>query len=87
MNKQEKMFSVVEAWKQSGLGGQKYAAQIGMPYATLQYWGKRYRDHQQQNTPMPARFVALEVPTEERSPSMVSGIVIILPSGVRIEVH
>jgi len=87
MQKQEEKFKVVEAWKQSGLSAQKYAVQIGMPYATLQYWAKRYRLANQQTAEPSGRFIALEAPKQPRHIASPSGIVITLPSGTRIEVH
>jgi transposase-like protein len=87
MTKQEEKFKVVEAWQQSGMGLQKYAEKVGIPYATLQYWRKRYRMHEQKSIE-PARFVALDLPPRDHlATGAASGIVIVLPSGVRIEVH
>ena len=87
MSNQEEKFKVVEAWKQSGMGLQKYAEKAGIPYATLQYWRKRFQMHEQKRKE-PASFVALDVPPGERAVApAASGIVIVLPSGVRIEVR
>lgn len=89
MAKQDEMFGIISAWKQSGIGLQKYGEQHGIAYGTLQYWNKRYRQLHQQ-TALPAGFVAVDLPREVRtepSSSSSSGIVIILPSGTRIEVH
>ena len=87
MSNQEEKFKIVEAWKHSGMGLQKFAEQNGIPYATLQYWRKRYPMHEQKRTE-PASFVALDVPPGERAvASATCGIVIVLPSGVRIEVR
>jgi transposase-like protein len=87
MTKHEEKIRVMEAWKQSGLGLQKYAEKVGISYGTLQYWRKRYR-MQEKKRPEPASFVAMSIPTEEQSHTpTLSGIVIVLPSGVRIEVH
>lgn len=85
MTKPERMYSVVEAWQRSGVGKHKYAAQIGMAYATLQYWCKRYRERDQPAaTP---KFVALAIPEPSQDDSTHAQIVIVLPSGARIEVR
>jgi|GEM_PF-6403471 len=84
MTKTEQMYGVVEAWQRSGIGKQKYSKQIGMAYATLQYWCKRYRERDQP-TATPA-FVALEIADAPQQENTHASIVIVLPSGARIEV-
>ena len=85
MTKTEQMYGVVEAWQRSGIGKQKYAKQIGMAYATLQYWCKRYRERDQlAATP---KFVALALPEAREDEATHAQIVIVLPSGARIEVR
>ena len=87
MTKQEEKFNIVEAWKQSGVGTQKYTEQNGIGYGTMQYWYNRYRSEQQKPSE-PARFVVLDVPPGERAVApAASGIVIVLPRCVRIEVR
>ncbi|MBI2793818.1 MAG: hypothetical protein HYX66_04105 [Ignavibacteria bacterium] len=87
MTKQEEKFKIIEAWKQSGIGMQKYAEQHGIPYGTMQYWYKRYRLEQQRPAKQ-ASFVALALPPVVRDEEpTASGLVIVLPSGVHIEVH
>lgn len=85
MTKTERMYSVVEAWQRSGVGKQKYAEQIGMAYATLQYWCKRYRERDE--PPATPKFVALAIPEARDEETAHAQIVIVLPSGARIEVR
>lgn len=86
MTKLEDRVRVIEAWKQSGLSLQKYAVRVGIPYGTLQYWRKRQGEEPQ---PAGASFVEMASPVTEHVhlPSGDCSIVIVLPSGVRIEVH
>ena len=85
MTKTESMFSVVEAWQRSGIGKHRYAEQIGMAYGTLQYWCKRYRERDQ--PPATPSFVALAIPEAPHHDRSYASIVIVLPSGARIEVR
>ena len=85
MTKSTRMFGVVEAWQRSGIGKHRYAEQIGMAYGTLQYWCKRYRERDQPSaTP---KFVALAIPEAREHEATYAQIVIVLPSGARIEVR
>lgn len=85
MTKIESMYSVVEAWQRSGIGKKKYAEQIGMAYGTLQYWCKRYHERDQPSaTPL---FVALAIPETAQHDTTHAQILIVLPSGARIEVR
>ncbi|MDZ4745133.1 MAG: hypothetical protein SGJ05_03925 [bacterium] len=43
-----RMFAMVEALHRSGISKRAYAEQHRICYGTLQYWCKRYRDHQAQ---------------------------------------
>lgn len=88
MTTNEEQARVIESWQQSGLSLQKYAAQVGIAYGTLQYWRKRYHRMQHQRQSTSAGFVALNASVDQRPPTpSATGIVIVLPSGVRIEVH
>ena len=85
MTKTTRMFGVVEAWQRSGIGKNWYAEQIGMAYGTLQYWCKRYHERDQPSaTPS---FVALAIPEPPQYDTTHAQIVIVLPSGARIEVR
>lgn len=88
MTKTAKMFRVVEAWKRSGIGQQKYAEKIGMAYSTLQYWIKKYR---QQHTSTALQRAAEFVPITVAEPGALieppCTVVIMLSNGTRIELR
>jgi len=55
------MFDLVEKYFHSGLTQKRYCAKEGISYTTLQYWLKRYREHQ-----AAAPLVAADAPLPER---------------------
>jgi len=92
MRTSEEMFPVVEHWQKSGMGKQRFAKKHGIGYGTFQYWCSRYRN-QGADTAVARRevlhvaepvFVPLQF-TEEQT-AVVASVVIMLPSGIRIEV-
>jgi len=84
MKKSEEMFRVVEAYAASGLSRDRYADSMGISRSKMQYWCKRYAERTAAVTTSPlSAFV--EMSAEEHATST-SRIVIILPSGTRIEV-
>lgn len=88
MTKTATMFSVVEAWKHSGMGQQQYAARIGMAYSTLQYWIKKYRQqHTSTALQRGAEFVPITVAEPAAAVEHPCMVVITLASGTRIELR
>lgn len=92
MRTPEEMFPEVEQWQKSGIGKEQYAREHGIGYGTFQYWCSRYRNQSVESAlaireevrgTVPA-FVPLQM-IEERAVSAAS-VVIVLPSGIRIEV-
>jgi len=84
MKKSEEMFRVVEAYRASGQSRDKYADSIGISRSKMQYWCKRYVEQESAKSEVPlATFVELASDGPSSPPSR---IVIVLPSGTRIEV-
>lgn len=84
MKKSEEMFRIVEAYATSGMSRDKYADSIGISRSKMQYWCKRYAERTAAVSSSPlAAFVELSAEEPSSSPSR---IVIVLPSGTRIEV-
>lgn len=83
-----RMFRVVEAWQRSGMGQQKYAEKAGIPYSTLQYWIRKYRQQHLGTALQPtAEFVPITVAEPMTVTEDQYTVVITLASGTRIEVR
>lgn len=89
------MYPIVERWQRSGQGKERFAKEHGIPYGTFQYWCSHYHNGNGSKTvtarepvSLPAHapaFVPLQV-QEDQAVSATS-VVIVLPSGTRIEVR
>ena len=42
-NKRNKMFALIEKWKESGKTQKQFSSEHGIKYSTFLYWMKRYR--------------------------------------------
>lgn len=79
----EKMFSLIEAWQQSGLSQRAYCEQNAVRYSLFHYWYSRYRQGQP-TAEEPGGFLSLNV-----QPSAPGAVVVeLLPvDGKRIIFH
>lgn len=78
-SRQEKMFSIIESWQESGLSKKQFCAEQSISQPVFYYWMKKYRE---QHFQAPEGFIPVCVQNEvPRS----NGIVEILyPNGVRL---
>jgi hypothetical protein len=83
-NTQDKMFTMIGSWKQSGLSQKAYCEQNQVRYYVFHYWYKRYRD-KQLNSSEPA-FIPLNV-KPSLSAATCANVEVVLPDGRRILFH
>ena len=79
--------ALLDEFERSGLSGQKFAAVAGLKYQTFAAWMLKRRRQREAGAPVkpaePARW--LEAVVEAATPP-VTGLVLQLPGGVRVEV-
>ncbi len=71
-------FTIIEAWKSSGLTQKEYCQQNNIGYHIFHYWYKKFKSSQK---PKAGKFIPLQV-KKDSSPQ--SSIEIILSNGTRI---
>ena len=83
MQKQEEqrqqMFSLIEAWQNSGQSQKAYCRDKNIGYHVFHYWYRIYRSGQPTNTSSPSSFVQLQIETP--SPACME---LIMPNGKRL---
>ena len=77
MTKTERMFTLVEQWKQSGITRKEFCRQADIKVGTFAYWVAKYKKDNQQSDP--GGFVRVEA-----SAQPASRVEITYPNGVRI---
>lgn len=81
----QRMLSMIEAWKQSGLSQKAYCGQNNIRYYVFHYWYKRYRD--QQEAVGNNAFIPLNITSSPCLAACAANIEMILPDGKRILFH
>ena len=91
---QQKMVSLIEQWKTSGLSQKAFCLQHEVRYYVFHYWYKRYRDAQRQDTlesvaaqNAPSSFIALQITSDRSSLPTASQAELIYPDGRRLLFH
>lgn len=79
---QERMLSMIAAWKQSGLSQKQYCEQNNIRYYVFHYWYKRYRE--MQVAEQDAGFVALNVQPSPSFNTCTAHMEILLADGKRV---
>ncbi len=81
-NNSERMFSLLEEWKTSGISASKFCNDRSLSYHTFNYWLKKYRN-KDKKSPQKG-FVSLKIKEKESGNCKCE---IILPDGKRIIFH
>lgn len=91
---QQKMVSLIEQWKTSGLSQKAFCLQHEVRYYVFHYWYKRYRDAQRQDTlesvaaqNASSSFIALQINPDRSSLPTASHAELIYPDGRRLLFH
>lgn len=79
----QKMFSLVEAWRSSGMVQQAFCEQQGITYHRFGYWHKRYKEHHRPTGEPGPAFIPLSV----AGPGGSAATEIIYPDGRRLLFH
>src|SRR5690625_4232199 len=77
MTKTQRMFTLVEQWKQSGITRKEFCRQADIKVGTFAYWIAKYKRGEQQ--PTPGGFVRVEA-----SAQPACRVEITYPNGVKI---
>src|SRR5690625_6496189 len=77
MTKTQRMFTLVEQWKQSGITRKEFCRQADIKVGTFAYWVAKYKEDNQQSDP--GGFVRVEA-----SAQPASRVEITYPNGVMI---
>ena len=87
--KVQKMFRVVERFRDSGLTQKSFCKTEGVALSTLQYWISRYKKQKPRNQPSGSGCGELFVELKPQSsmPSFSNTIVVSYPSGVKLTLH
>ncbi len=88
MDKKEKMFSLVDQWRKSGLTRKAFAQQRGVQIASFDYWCKKQYNEVVKSGDRPTpNFIELKrsavIPDKNIGPQ----IELILPGGVLIKIY
>ncbi|MBN2648105.1 MAG: transposase [Prolixibacteraceae bacterium] len=92
MERQERMFAMVEKWKQSKKTGYEFAPENGISKNTLYKWHKRYQAfHLIEENEMPA-FIEVTPSSDgqatiNKEPERLAKIDIEFPCGMRIKIY
>lgn len=81
-NNSERMFSLIEEWKTSGISARKFCDDRSLSYHTFNYWLKKYRNKDEKT--QKKGFVPLKIKDKESNGSKCE---IIFPDGKRIIFH
>ena len=76
---EEKMFALIEQWKQSGLSKKKFCIEHQVANATFHYWCKKYRS---QDIDTPSSFIPVHVKGSHSSAQPFAEL--ILPDGKKV---
>jgi len=80
------MYVVMKAFEDSGQTQRSFREARGIGRSTFQYWLRRYRQAQQEQSSVEGSFVPLEV-RPATAPASAAGIVITYGDGTRLEFH
>ena len=83
-NTQDKMFTMIGSWKESGLSQKAYCEQNRVRYYVFHYWYKRYRDKQSNSSE--SAFIPLNV-KPSFSDATCANIEVVLADGKRVLFH
>lgn len=91
MDKKEKMFSLVDQWKKSGLTRNAFAAQQGLTDSSFEYWCRKYDNKVKQQPILQPDFVEL-IPKHEfksvvQEKTNTAKVELELPGGIRIKIY
>lgn len=91
MDKKEKMFSLVDQWRKSGLTRKAFAEKHGITDSSFEYWCRKHDNKVKQRTITPLDFVEL-IPKHESKSGACEKITnakveLELPGGIRIKIY
>lgn len=81
---QQKMFSLIEQWKTSGLSQKAFCQQFEVRYCVFHYWYKLYRDIPNTSTGSTSSFIPLQI---NSSLPIAAHTELIYPDGRRLLFH
>jgi transposase-like protein len=92
VEKQERMFTLIEQYLQSSQTQPEYCRSISVPLSTFYFWLKKYRQRQCLQSPSQPSSQSSFVPMTIALPGPMSGhipqsIIIQYPNGVRIRIN
>ncbi len=80
----DQMFSIIEAWRASGMAQQAFCTGQGITLHRFGYWLKRYKDHHRQRAEPAPAFIPLSVAGPATTAAATE---IIYPDGRRLVFH
>lgn len=80
--RRQEMFSLIEAWQNSGLSQRAYCAQHSLRYSLFHYWYKQYRERQ-----TPSVEKASFVPLNIHPFAVTASVELLLTDGRRLIFH
>jgi hypothetical protein len=83
LEKQQSMFSMIEAWKSSGQDQREFCKSRGQAYSVFHYWYKKYR-REQEPTPVSSAFVPVQIHSEGFGSPIAE---VIFPDGKRLSFY
>jgi len=91
MDKQEKMFSLVDQWKKSGLTRKSFAQQHGITDSSLEYWCRKRDNKVSHPTSVPIGFVEIS-PKQGSMPKVSKNtnaamVELEFPNGIKLKIY
>jgi hypothetical protein len=91
MDKKEKMFSLVDQWRKSGLTRKAFAENHGITDSSFEYWCRKHDNKVKQRSIAPPDFVELIPQHEPKSGSCekttIARVELELAGGIRIKIY
>ena len=91
MDKNQRMFLLVDQWKKSGLTRKAFAQQHGITDSKLEYWCRKRDNKVQRRTVVAPDFVELISKQESKSKApekpTIARVELELPDGIRILIY
>lgn len=91
MDKQEKMFLLVDQWRKSGITRKAFAREHGVTHSSLEYWCRKRDMKTRKRTAAASEFVEI-IPSRDPEPGVSENkstamVELELPSGIKLKIY
>jgi hypothetical protein len=88
--KRDKMFNLIEKWKESEKTQKQFCSEQGIKYSTFLYWMKKYRQSStdnQNNVFLPLEVVSRDESDNSRDPALQPKVEVEFSSGITLRIY